>query len=340
MSAALDVAVGMAFLYLLLALMVTTLQELIASLLRLRAKHLYRAITDMLEAGDRGLALKVYRHTLVRNLTQSPPSLERGAPSWLGSGLPSYIPSRTFAIVLLDVLRHEKGLSEAVGASRVLGQADQYVDALPDGKLRQALQLLVGDAQALGDSVESRARVVSERIETWFNERMARASGWYKRSAQVWSLVIAAVVTLIANADSIHVVQRLWSDSDLRSAVAATAQAYDGAHAREVDGQPSVEPAELQRHFAEQMRRLESGGLPIGWAWESSGPCARRDASQPGKPCWDASIGNYLTLLVGWIVSALAVSLGAAFWFDVLSKALQLRGSGPRVSPVTGRVES
>jgi hypothetical protein len=33
------------------------------------------------------------------------------------------------------------------------------------------------------------------------------------------------------------------------------------------------------------------------------------------------------------------VSLGAGFWFDVLNKALNIRGGGAKVSSVTGAVE-
>ncbi len=39
----------------------------------------------------------------------------------------------------------------------------------------------------------------------------------------------------------------------------------------------------------------------------------------------------YLTLL-GWWITALAISLGAPFWFDMLNKVVQLRGTGPKPS--------
>lgn len=48
---------------------------------------------------------------------------------------------------------------------------------------------------------------------------------------------------------------------------------------------------------------------------------------------------SYWLLVVGWILTALAVSLGSNFWFDVLGKALQLRGSGPKVDVSSGEVE-
>jgi uncharacterized protein involved in cysteine biosynthesis len=38
-----------------------------------------------------------------------------------------------------------------------------------------------------------------------------------------------------------------------------------------------------------------------------------------------------MLMLAGWAITALATSLGAPFWFDLLSKALQVRSSGTRV---------
>jgi hypothetical protein len=42
-------------------------------------------------------------------------------------------------------------------------------------------------------------------------------------------------------------------------------------------------------------------------------------------------------MLLGWLITLLAVSLGAPFWFDVLTKVSNLRSSGPRGADVTGR---
>jgi hypothetical protein len=42
-------------------------------------------------------------------------------------------------------------------------------------------------------------------------------------------------------------------------------------------------------------------------------------------------------MIVGWIVTGLATSLGAPFWFDLLNKALQIRSSGGRVAAANDR---
>jgi hypothetical protein len=358
---ALDVAIGVVFLYLLLALIVTTVQELIASFFRLRAKHLYDAIAGMLEgtAGPETAApplRQLFEHPLIRNLANEALRLDaRGRPSLRGIGLPSYIPSQTFALALIDVLRGKQDATTALGASQVLAEAASTVEALPKGsQARKALALLLNDAKALGGNVDEQAKLVSRRIETWFNDRMARASGWYKRKAQVWSLAIALGVTLAANADTIHVVNRLWSDAALRAAVVASAQKFATAQpalpASTGASDPVAEARSVTDLALQQTRELESSYLPVGWKWElkstSSMPCVRLDtvSAEAGakKPirCWAPSWRDYGLLAVGWLITALAVSLGAAFWFDVLSKTLQLRGSGPRVSETSGKVEA
>ena len=39
--------------------------------------------------------------------------------------------------------------------------------------------------------------------------------------------------------------------------------------------------------------------------------------------------------LLGWLLTAFAVSFGAPFWFDALSKLGSLRTSGPKPTPTT-----
>ena len=43
--------------------------------------------------------------------------------------------------------------------------------------------------------------------------------------------------------------------------------------------------------------------------------------------------GSIVRLVLGWIATGLAVSLGAPFWFDTLQKLFSFRGSGPKPAP-------
>jgi hypothetical protein len=380
MSIVLDVATGVVFLYLLLALLVTTVQELFASVLGLRSANLFDAIESMLTgtftlptpaasgaapAADDGssakaagqanppldLVTQLYHHPLIKNLIQDPSSLQNRVKSrnlgiWAKRRLPSYIPSKTFALALLDILRGPT--AAGVTATELLTGAQQTIDRIGDQDLKRVLSLFVEKATPKAEDLEIQADRIRDGIEGWFNDRMARASGWYKRKAQFWSVIIAALVVFAFNADTIHVGTRLWNDRTLRDSVVATASAFKQDAANQPDD-PKAQAAVL----ASQTEAIRNAGFPIGWRWIDGGICARLAEPEPGsleastagsslavEKCWDASGGDYALLAVGWLITILAVSLGSNFWFDVLGKALQLRGSGPKVSVSTGEVET
>ena len=74
-------------------------------------------------------------------------------------------------------------------------------------------------------------------IAAWFDESMNRVSGWYRRRTQIIILAIGAVVTVSANASTVHVVRDLWQDDALRYSVAqealaaaSTTQSSDSLH--------------------------------------------------------------------------------------------------------------
>ncbi len=56
--------------------------------------------------------------------------------------------------------------------------------------------------------------------------------------------------------------------------------------------------------------------LGLGWSGDTA-------ADQMDCKHWPVNV-------LGWIVTALAISLGAPFWFDLLGKLVQLRGTGTK----------
>jgi len=300
MSTALEVAIGLSFLYLLLALLVTTLQELGASILSLRAKQLYVAIEGMLkEGGSSPYVDKLFAHPLIANLAERELKVVDGKLPTFGQGLPSYIPSKNFAIALLHVLEG-KPISQVTAAEATLASVRATVDHIKVPKLKDALLVLLDETERVEKDADKQITVLTEQIETWFNDRMSRASGWYKRQAQLISLVLGIFVSGAFNASTFKVAERLWHDSGLRAAVVASAEGFKNASAGSLIGSE----------------------LPIGWhGYSAQG--------------WDLVV-----IPVGWLVTGLAVSLGSGFWFDLLGKALPLRSTGPKVSATSGRVET
>src|SRR5262249_53195885 len=88
---------------------------------------------------------------------------------------------------------------------------------LPPNTARQ-LKLLLTLSKGEVDDFRS-------RVAEWFDETMDRASGWYKRIVQRQTYVMAALLVLVLNVDSIQLFNRLWCDSGFRAAAVDQAKA-------------------------------------------------------------------------------------------------------------------
>src|SRR5206468_11397190 len=91
-SAILDTAIGLIFVFLVLSLVVSAANELLAALFKWRANNLFLGIRQLLQDPSvTGLVTRFYEHPLIDGLSSK-------------GKKPSYIPSRTFALALLDIV--------------------------------------------------------------------------------------------------------------------------------------------------------------------------------------------------------------------------------------------
>jgi hypothetical protein len=301
-SVVLELFIGMAFLFLVLSLVVTTAQELIAGVLGMRAGNLQVALRKLLFDPQGTLVAEVMNHPTMRRLYRGTPGSFLGI---FGNG-PSYVPNSTFATALLDVIRekHMEGKAQPISQEDLFAMAPDVVRRMPDGDLKHALTLLVGQFSDGDRPIHRRMDQIETRVGQWFDETMDRASGWYKRKSQAIGLVLASGLVVLINADALTFMETLWRDASLREALVKAAEASVNA---DEPLKPEVEGLLTQL-----------GLFPLGW------PDGVTLASR------FASLEVALRAVAGWGVTVLAVSLGAAFWFDLTKKALSLRASGPK----------
>jgi hypothetical protein len=180
------------------------------------------------------------------------------------------------------------------------------VTNMKPGNLRSTLLSALSGAQ--GDLDKFRKNVANS-----FDDSMERLSGAYKRHLKLISIIVGLVVAVLLNADSFQVASTLWTDPVLRAQVVATAGATVGKGADSTSKKDEPKLADV----VEGLRPL-----PIGWT------CGK-DASL--LPCiWTTIPSVTLSKILGWLLTAGALSLGAPFWFDVLSKFINIRGSGDK----------
>ena len=320
-STTLEVAIGMAFVYLLLSLFCTAFNEAIAGILGSRAKNLENGIrslfTDGLKSNGREdgnggitpvitLTEAIYDHGLVQSLYRSTASEQMtGLLSRFGTNLPSYIPTRTFSSALLDVLFPQTTATLGENPTNLAGMLAE-LEKLPDSKAKQAICALV--KQAGGDIAETR-----RALEAWFDDGMDRAAGWYKRKTQLVLFVIGLVIAVGLNVDSIAIGRTLWISPALRSYSVAAAEQYART-------QGAITP-----EASEDLSALESLSLPIGWnpakyPWNETRTEGSTSSEQFSK-------SRLLVLLSGWFLTAIAMTLGAPFWFDLLNQFMVIRST-------------
>jgi hypothetical protein len=296
-SQVLEVAIGLLFVYLVFSLVCSAAQELVSTALSWRAKNLEEGLRSMLQGeekpnpDDRVLA-ELAKHPRIKAMHARKRILGRNQK------LPAYMSARTFSLVLLDTLAPaESGQAPKLLGTRIREGLKQFPDAA--GLKRDLLAML----EAAG---EERDRLRTE-IEHWFDDTMNRVSGWYRRKTQLFLVVFGLAVAAIGNIDTIYIVDRLWNDPAARSAVVARAQETAAA---------SPEELEQQVDTVGEIRALQ---LPVGWTTPATDP----DADPRAFP---ESI-DFLKV-VGILLSGLALSFGAPFWFDALGKISRLRGTG------------
>lgn len=224
-STILDVAVGMAFFYLLLSVVCSSLNEFLESLLRNRAKGLEDGIERLL--GDPALAKQLYDHPLIKPL-----SVDKAGPS--------YIPSSTFSLALLNM----------AGATRSFADIRKTVTDLPPSQFRDSLLAMMDDAG--GDLDQAR-----KNVEDWFDAAMDRVSGWYKRKTQWFLLAFGLAFALALNLDSLKIADVLYRDQPKRDAIVAAAEGY--AAASQQTGQTPQDRVEAN------YKKIQTLGFPIGW---------------------------------------------------------------------------
>lgn len=386
-TAIVDTAIGMVFVFLLMSLIASVVQELLSTFMQLRAANLQRGLQSLF-SGDslwgEDLVDMIYNHGLVRGLYRDPGVDEKatikltlidklrvmmrrfvGVPQPLRQRseaeailLPAYIPSRTFALAIIDFLNAAKKSGPEAMKSITDSLAEHHW-RYRNNKAGQALFALANDAEGDLDAFQA-------ELENWYNDAMDRVSGWYKRYTQRVLLYIGIILAVGFNVDSLRVARTLWVDRDVRQAMVNTAGSYVSKNpsAPDISVPPSgaagnaprldngdPPPAAQQsgalrgtaanqkstvsrrQEIDDEVSRLNvtvgafnqmasTSLLPIGW--QGSANWLRTNLSTNFWP----TVGKlFERKLPGWLLTGMAISLGAPFWFDLLNKFMVVRST-------------
>ncbi len=190
---------------------------------------------------------------------------------------------------------------------------------IPD-HLSNTLIALARDADNASDAVTSRVKAFENQVETWFSRSMERASGVYKRNSRGVAILIGCLIAVSTNADTFYVVNRLSKDSGLRESITQAAEELVIQSAASPEAQADGLTAEKLETLKETMSdALEDFPLPIGW----NSIITSAQTQQANQ--WRLPI---LRRVAGWLITGIAISMGASFWYNLIGKVVNVRNTG------------
>ncbi|MFM6088372.1 MAG: hypothetical protein ACKPCQ_07675, partial [Dolichospermum sp.] len=179
-----------------------------------------------------------------------------------------------------------------------------------------------------------------KEIENSFDSSMERASGVYKRNAKGVAILIGISLAIATNTDTFHIVDRLSKDSLLREIIIKKAVEVESFNDL---GMNQPDPNDI----------LKDVELPIGWTIPNLTQqiCGDVVSAENAIVCvvkngqsnvsvkeidWKnfkiskSPIFRILMMIGGWFISGIAIAMGAPFWFDLLSKVMNVRNAGKK----------
>jgi hypothetical protein len=329
----LDLVVGIIFIFFLLSIICSSIVEMVLTVKRVRANIL-------------GQWLLTIFNTKITNAQNEPVSLgheimDHCALTALSpkDEAPSYIDAKNFVAALLDKVT---AFSKVVNPTSI----DQVIESVASStaiseELRRAFLIYANEAKdtfnALTEKTTGAIEMFRGKLEDWYNSNMDRLTGTLKsKYTRKITFVAAVIVCLLLNADTIEISKYLYNNPDARAAVAA--QAYKtGADDSIKQNMQQLKQAiatndtakltlnQLQDSIESKVQSINKAkaaldqSIPLGWS----------KAEIAGVKGYGLLLFG-LAKLVGLAITIIAIMMGAPFWFDVLNKISNLRGSGTK----------
>jgi len=365
-NAALDVIIGLVFIYLLYSLLATVVAEIIATNLGIRARNLKEAIDRMLndekeEPGflsrlkDSFMILKNPDNERIKQFYEHPEIKYLGSSGIFKnpSSFKAISFSKTIVFILSNGAENKEQITNTLNSLLSKANAKNVFDT-ETAKYVDSLW-----KESYGDIVKFKLQ-----LEQWFDRTMEQATEWYKRKIQFILLLIGFSLAWFFNIDTLVIADKLSNDKEARAQMVSLAIAYVQNHKNDTVPSPgaigngtsngSVDSLlrvkkQLEADIAKTHTILGAGGWPPTKVIVTEDPKTKVKSYKPNidpsalstadkltnkgsiefSPCekW----AYFLTLLYnhffGFLITAIAISLGAPFWFDLLNKLMRLRAS-------------
>ena len=336
----LDLVIGMIFVYFLLSIICSSAIEMILTGLKARAvlleewllKIFDKTITQP-DGKQISLGQAIMDHCSVTVLTKT------GKSS-------SYIDAKNFTSALLEKISFNPNNPKSVPKDIydiivTLENSTEFSTEFQRVLLTYAYEAK-DTYEHIADRTKSEVEMFKTKVENWYNSSMDRISGSLKtRYSRPATFFVAILVTCLLNADSISIAKYLYSNPEARTKIAAMAYnatkdsaliqqvnqmkvVPDSSHKDSLSGEDIKNEINNRITDINKAKQALNDVLPLTWkVGELS------DANGKFSPLL------LFSKITGLLVTILAIMMGAPFWFDLLNKISNMRGTGNKPVPAT-----
>lgn len=348
-SSIINLVILLAFTYFLASLMVCAINEFILTMLNRRADYLKKALKGLFEnkgwedyiSGNLKTEAGFFDSTHIKSLFK------------MNKRSPSYIPFQNFLLTLV----------EYVGADNYKNSFETAIDGSDklNPVVKKALKDIIAKSKSRISQNINGLKAFEEELEQYYNNAMDRAAGWYKRETSIVLFVLAFLLSIALNIDTIKITNEGLKDPQKLDMAADNISQFvrdnqtgifilpngdtifvnkKQSTEAKVPG-PAEEAGEIPAAKADPAERTDSivtqtrekitettrlyhtvSGYQLGY--NNGGFCRE----------WRA---NFFSKLLGIFITCFALQLGSQFWFDTLNKVVNLRATGKK--PVEGKDE-
>ena len=347
----LNLAVTLAFTYLIFSIMASTIHEIINSITNMRGKKLLKSLKELYSDENVKQGLRKWEDFYNECILTSPfiESLRQKKLFTNNIRHPSYIPSKNFSQAIYSILINDSFDFRESDLKNIIEENKN----LPD-QLKTTLITFLNEAKGDTDRF-------LKNIETFYENAMIRSSGEFKRYTQVWMFILGLIIAISLNVDSVYITEKLLGNKEkleltanqIESQMNAINSMYkkfalsdslliktsellstDSANTSKANRDSiSVKLKEIQEQYA----LLKSAPvIPIGYDtlnyfFSDKDPAFEKIILNSDTTIiYKSVIPERIPKILGWLITTLAIYLGAPFWFEMINKFINLRGTGKK----------
>lgn len=243
-SPILEIAIGLFFIYLLLSIIATALNEGIANFLKLKAKTFTLSLFFLMYDTSDEKRKRLFKFLIPNKISNKKNLLlERLRKSpYIGPVMQDEklfsdeVTKEKIGDALSEILLESQGdLEKQVQIDPKLVEAklaemEMWNTSVEDPKkqpfMGQLVMRWVGEANKKAGDITAKVGEFRNRVDQVYEDSVNIARNWYKNDIRTLSFIVGFIIAVLFNADSLYMIQVLSSNPEVRETVVAQAESY------------------------------------------------------------------------------------------------------------------